>query len=398
MVPSAFMTLADLPLTPNGKVDRRALPAPTASRPDVGEPFATPRNAIEERLAQIWCEVLKLERVSIHDDFFELGGHSLLVMRTWARIKEVFGQDHSIATFFRNRTIAEMAADLAERERTESSPAPGEPIAGAVPVPTLAWVDYVGQGAKHLEAISKIPLGFYTDEHLIWQYDSIEERSTVYLKRLREQQPTGPYRICGICGGAHIAFEMARQLREQGEEVPLLLLISPRPARSASRWQPRVLFTAIRSDIERLRHHFERIKNVPLSEWPYYCRAKTNAFFHRLLVRAKLTPNPVEVSDFWMARPHLKRAILTYEPKEFPGRVTLILPKQKIKIHRDMDFGWGRVAGGGLEVRIVPGQHGSLFKEPAIDFVAHEIRAAFEESCRSRTIDPPVNSPSVMPA
>ena len=77
MVPSIFMFLDALPLTPNGKIDRKALPAPDQSSPELGASYVAPRTAEEELIAEIWAEVLKVDKVGIHDNFFDLGGHSL---------------------------------------------------------------------------------------------------------------------------------------------------------------------------------------------------------------------------------------------------------------------------------------------------------------------------------
>ncbi len=78
MVPPAFVMLDNLPLTPNGKLDRKALPAPDQTRPELEESFVAPRTPVEETLGSIWAGVLKLDKVGIHDNFFHLGGHSLL--------------------------------------------------------------------------------------------------------------------------------------------------------------------------------------------------------------------------------------------------------------------------------------------------------------------------------
>src|SRR5262249_45295731 len=78
MVPSAFVLLEALPLTPSGKVDRKALPAPDNARPELEEAYVAPRTPVERGLADLWAEVLGLERVGVHDNFFELGVHSLL--------------------------------------------------------------------------------------------------------------------------------------------------------------------------------------------------------------------------------------------------------------------------------------------------------------------------------
>ena len=91
MVPSAFVTLEALPLLPSGKVDRLALPVPGKERPSVEQSFAAPETPMEEMLAEIWADVLGIERVGIHDNFFDLGGNSLLAMRVLARLKKARG-------------------------------------------------------------------------------------------------------------------------------------------------------------------------------------------------------------------------------------------------------------------------------------------------------------------
>jgi len=107
MVPSAIVVLDGLPLTANGKVDRRALPAPEG-RPEVGA-YVAPRNATEEALAAIWCEVLRLDRVGVHDNFFELGGHSLVATRVVMRIQRQFGIAMPLRQIFETPTIMALA-------------------------------------------------------------------------------------------------------------------------------------------------------------------------------------------------------------------------------------------------------------------------------------------------
>jgi acyl carrier protein len=109
MIPAKFMILADLPLTPNGKVDRRALPVPTQTRPDLEKTYVAPRTAIEKTLAEIWAEVLGLERVGIHDNFFDSGGHSLLATQIVSRIKLAIQAEFPLRSVFEFPTIAELA-------------------------------------------------------------------------------------------------------------------------------------------------------------------------------------------------------------------------------------------------------------------------------------------------
>jgi hypothetical protein len=108
MLPSAFVFLDALPLTPNGKLDRRALPEPGAARPELERAFAEPRTPVERALAEIWAEVLHLERVGVHDNFFELGGDSILVVQVAVAARKA-GLALDPRHLFERQSIAELA-------------------------------------------------------------------------------------------------------------------------------------------------------------------------------------------------------------------------------------------------------------------------------------------------
>ena len=114
MVPSAIVLLDLLPLTASGKVDRRALPMPERDRPDLGQPFIVPRTGVEEKLAQIWSEVLGLERVGVRDNFFDLGGHSLLATRVGSRLWKSFDVQIPVRDLFAFPTIESLAGRVEE--------------------------------------------------------------------------------------------------------------------------------------------------------------------------------------------------------------------------------------------------------------------------------------------
>ncbi len=109
MVPSVFMHLESMPLSPTGKIDRKALPVPEISRDVLANEFIAPRNADEEKLAQIVCELLGLEKVGINDNFFDLGGHSLLATKFMSRIRDSFQVELPLRKFFEAPTISELA-------------------------------------------------------------------------------------------------------------------------------------------------------------------------------------------------------------------------------------------------------------------------------------------------
>jgi hypothetical protein len=120
MVPAAFVSLPAMPLTPSGKLDRRALPAPDASRAEPAADFVAPRDPVEAVLAGIWLDVLGVPSVGAHDNFFELGGHSLLATLVISRVRETFQIGLPLRTLFEAPTVAGLAEALVAHE-----PVPG---------------------------------------------------------------------------------------------------------------------------------------------------------------------------------------------------------------------------------------------------------------------------------
>src|SRR4030042_918323 len=106
MVPSAFVILESLPLLPNGKVDRRALPAPGRTRPQLDNPLVPPRTPVEAAVCTIWRQVLDLDEVGVDDAFLDLGGTSLAAGRIMTRIAETFPVDLPLRVLFAAPTVA----------------------------------------------------------------------------------------------------------------------------------------------------------------------------------------------------------------------------------------------------------------------------------------------------
>jgi acyl carrier protein len=120
-VPSRFVKLLALPRTASGKLDRRALPVPDRSRPDLSSSYLAPRNAIETELAALWGDILGIEPIGIDDDFFDLGGHSLAASRIIARVVQAFQVELPIKALFEAPTIAEMARIIERHAVTQAS-------------------------------------------------------------------------------------------------------------------------------------------------------------------------------------------------------------------------------------------------------------------------------------
>jgi hypothetical protein len=113
MVPAAIVVLERFPLTPQGKLDRCSLPPPEIAGLVRGEHYAAPRSSLEAKLAQIWCEVLRVRQVGIHDNFFDLGGHSLLATQVVARVREACRVELPLRAMFESPTVAQLALAIA---------------------------------------------------------------------------------------------------------------------------------------------------------------------------------------------------------------------------------------------------------------------------------------------
>jgi amino acid adenylation domain-containing protein len=178
MVPSACVVLETLPMTPNGKIDRKALPAPEGSR-QVQHVLVSPRTVLEERLAAVWRDVLRVKDVGIRDSFFELGGNSLLLLRVHARLSEALGRKIPLTDLFRHPTIELLAHALGDEPASEERPATvpdrGVRTSASRDSHAIAVVGLAGRfpGAENVEQFWRNLAGgvesirFFSDEELL---------------------------------------------------------------------------------------------------------------------------------------------------------------------------------------------------------------------------------------
>jgi acyl carrier protein len=130
MVPDTFVSLDTLPLTTNGKIDRARLAELAKTDRQSDDTFVAPRTELEEELASIWVEILKVEHVGINDNFFDAGGNSLLVVQVQHKLQEATGSPISIVELFMHPTVRSLAAYLDQRQGTdgEAAQAQGEQL------------------------------------------------------------------------------------------------------------------------------------------------------------------------------------------------------------------------------------------------------------------------------
>lgn len=389
MVPSTFVVLDALPLLPNGKVDRRALPAPEQTRLQLDQTFVAPRTPVESALATIWSELLGIEQVGVEDNFFELGGHSLLAMRLCAHIEKTFGRRLPRDTLFQAPTIEQLAGILGQEGRSArlSSLVALQPTGSK---PPFFWV----HGEK---SNAFLPRHFGPDQPLYGlveqsrdgtraRYTRMEDIAAHYLTGLRRVQPNGPYFLGGYCFGGIVAFEIAQQLRRQGQEVALLVLLDPPGPVDA----PGVVPEAFRDWVDRhvrrlaplgpqekLAYIWEGVARRTQSELTRIADTAMTAACHVYLVTGTEYPIPPSLRSRYINIVH-RRARRAYVPQAYPGRVVVIKVEES---SADRGLTWGRLAGGGLEIYEVPGQHHEiLFDKTQVQGLATQLKVCLDRA------------------
>lgn len=237
-IPGAFVLLDRFPLTLDGRLDEANLPTPTAGpQRDPGTVQDLPYLTLHHQIIEIWREVLNVRSVGIRDDFFALGGNSLLAMRMLYRLEVAFGKALLPATLFQRATVEHLADEIlkgtdggATREIVHV-----QPTGSKTPIFYLHG-DIAGGGFYCL----KLSQGLGADQPFyalppVEVDNPLEDRPTVpqmataHVAAIRSARPHGPYVIGGFCMGGLIAYEVARQLTEQGETVERLLVIDAGP-------------------------------------------------------------------------------------------------------------------------------------------------------------------------
>ncbi|MEV4245060.1 amino acid adenylation domain-containing protein [Streptosporangium canum] len=267
MVPTAFVTLDTLPLSPNGKLDRKALPAPQATRDATAE-LVEPDTPTERMLAEIWTEVLGLEQIGVHDDFFDSGGHSLLATQVVARIRKASdgsGRPVGVMDLFQNRTIRELAVfiDAGADAATGPQPLLYELTPKTTGKRTLSYVcvPYGGGSAIVYQPLADaLPAGHALYSVAIPGHDvGLTEEGLPFhelvdriVTEVRERVD-GPLVLYGHCGvGSAIAVGVARKLTEAGRDVDAIYIGAMFPfARLKG------VIGAVRTRLEKLRSNRE---------------------------------------------------------------------------------------------------------------------------------------------
>lgn len=390
MVPGAIMELEYLPLTPNGKLDRRALARMAPEGQNGEKAYVAPRTPREEMLTNIWAELLRVEKVGIHDSFFELGGHSLLALQLTSRIKLAFAVDMPVSALFKAPTVARMAGHI-ESVIGQNLPQASAILVDIQPHGTLApfvCVHPIGgqvicytELAKHLGSnqpfygLQSPPVSESAGTTM-----SIEEMAQMYCKEILRVQSEGPYLLGGWSMGGWIAFEMARQLKLSGKAVGLLALFDTYPpanpdARANVHEEDKLsMFASFAFDLSRsLGKDWTAQAEEFLRSEP---RQQRKLLLETMIKDGLLPTDGAEAALESLLNVFARNSFARDNYSVSAQRQSTILFQAA---DNDAEPGynpeeWAALTGGSLEVHTIPGDHYTLLRDPGVSMIAQVLR------------------------
>jgi thioesterase domain-containing protein/aryl carrier-like protein len=373
MIPSSIHEIDEVPLLPNGKIDKNELlkTKKISSNGTSGNPsIVKPKTDIEEKLVEIWQNILGFSPISTHDNFFEIGGDSILSIQIISKARTQ-GIDIKPNQLFENQTINELAKNLSKKlnENEDYKLKNVTTIRkGGTKIPLFCihsgggHVFFYGLLKNYIKPNRPIyaiqPIGL---SQKIEMHKNVEEMAVQYLKVIREIQPKGPYNILVNCFSTSVGNEISILLEKLGEEINLIVVDT-----MASSWNA----TDNESLKARIKFFSKRFLSSPIET--------INLFFQE---RAYLI-EPLRVKFFGKdyekelekLKANLRKMSLKYVWKSHSGKVSLILTHKEDKKFEGFTINsWKKLALGGVKVVYTSGHHNRLFEEPDIQSVSEKI-------------------------
>ena len=395
MRPAMIEQVAELPRLTTGKPDRRGLPAVERAKRWDEAPYMPARLLAEQQLVQMWEELLESRPIGIKDNFFNLGGNSLLAAQLVDRIERASGKKLALSTLFTKPTVEQLAEAL--RDSANET----EERARLLPVQTegsrrpffFLHGDWTGE-AFYCFALARAcgpDQPFYVLEPYRFsartQVPTLEAIATAHIEAMREVQPRGPYRLGGYCNGGLLAYEMARQLETNGEQVEFLGLIDPAPPVQSSllRTVCGAAQKAIRArnagqaDLYLRARHAQR--HIYRRLWPRAVRVRE--LEQLLVIEPRLDvmfpPQEALYQDFlgvfaWTAT--------RYQPEIYRGRITFFWAREEPAIARTWWPVIQHTRAADIEEHAIAGTHMSTITEQHVQDLAVSLSASLARAGR----------------
>jgi len=389
MLPSRFVVLPVFPLTRNGKIDRQALQAVDPPPEPRQASSIAPRDSVEYRLLKIWEEVLSISPIGMDDDFFDLGGDSLQSIMLLASIEGTFNRKLPLGVLYEAPTIAGLAARLGDPDSLIA------PLVVAIQ-PSGSRPPFLCVGAFAMFRPLAYKLGFDqpflgvplpSPQELAVPY-RLEDIAANCVKTIRATQAEGPYFVGGWCDAGILAYEIAQQLRRQGQQVALLVLFDAQNQSSKKNLSRKdAAFAGVFFIGQWLKQQYRTLRHLPGREVVQYLRSAlawriysikqriwTLVYRTELRAGAALSGQSLEVTQV------LPVCVEDYEPQPYDGPTLLFqCADRPTGRYRDSQYGWGKLANN-LQICEVPGDHMTMFSDPNVQVMGDRLGASLREN------------------
>ena len=399
MIPSAYVSLAQLPLTPNGKLDKRALPEPDISALQT-KAYEAPIGEVEQTLAQVWQELLGVERVGRHDNFFDLGGHSLLLVQLIERLRQV-DLSVDLRSVFGTPVLMELATQLEKGKQDvqaiKNLTLMNNPDGHQRPIFITHLLTGQALYGQTLASLLEGDFDVYgiqvSSEELLRPEITLEMLAREYVRSIKRVQPKGPYRLLGYSFGGTLAYEIAQQLLGIDEEIEFLGLIDTSRTdfveRQALSWNANKLIQllkeimVIQSDLSPLESY------INTEDTPVVSKSK----LEDLILVPELEPFFKELSNLKYIPGHaldiinsinlMVKAHHQYVEQSIPIPVNLFLASDSKEA--ETEEGWREILGENLKSIMIGGTHEDIIRKPFVDSLASQIMRLVKEVKDTRT-------------
>ncbi|MGE7879843.1 thioesterase domain-containing protein, partial [Peribacillus muralis] len=373
MVPAHFIEVDTIPLTTNGKVDRKALNSLTIQRESTFSTPIIPRDEIEYQLITIWQDLLQIEDVHVNDDFFNRGGHSLLVIKLISKIREKFGKEIKVSALIKNPTVEGIAYLIRRNHGMAKSLSVVVPLQESEKRPFFCVHPFMGNVFCYIQLarLLKHHCTFYGLQNPLVEKEgmnglTLPEVVQLYIEEMKRAQPEGPYRLGGWSLGGAIAYEMATMLRNQGEEVELLVLMDSKVPSEKD----------YKSEDEMLTYILEHLIHLELVEQEEELIHQQDILVERLIVEGVLPPD-ADITDLKQnINAHRKCLNLMAEHALMPysGEVIYFSAEEGRELFTD----WKPLLQGKVNKCLVPGSHEEIVFSPTVEKMANYLANELE--------------------
>jgi thioesterase domain-containing protein/non-ribosomal peptide synthetase component F len=377
------------------KISRRA-PLPRPSEPTFKE--AEPRRAAdptERKLQKIWESLLGTSPIGLNQNYFELGGTSILAVRLFAQITKEFQRKLPLSILFEAQTIAQLAKVL----RTDTASSDWSPLVAIQPNGSRPPFFCIHGGGGNVLIYRGLSRHLGSDQPFYGLQaqgldgerpclTTIEEMASLYVNEIRRVQPHGPYHLGGYCLGGTVAYEMAQQLKAQGEEVALLALFDTMnwcniPSDTA--WRK------VRHLGQKVRFHGRNFLLLNAGEKKKFFDEKIKVLrsrskiwkgmmFGRFLAKESgHKPESLLLAEMWRIN---DRACVVYQAKPYEGVVTDFRPMRQYAKYGPAEGDWSRLARGGHEILTLPVYPAGMLLEPFVEHLANALQVTISRTLR----------------